>query len=713
MKQFFINNKINFLFLLISFICVVSVLGLDNISFQNTSWLYGNNDASFFQLGWYFFQNDIWRFPLGSNPNYGDEISSSIIYTDSIPFLAFFFKIFKSFLPINFQYFSFWYFLCFYFQLFFSFKILKKYTNSNLYSLIGSIFFIITPIFIFKINWHGSAAMGGFLLCALYLGLTKKMNESKLAWILLILTASLVEYSTMFMLVIVYSFLRIFNLNFNKTDLLKLIKDFFIILSFLLLLLYISGYFEIRIADTLGVGFGYYKLNLLSPFDPVDSFNNISWSWFLPDIKLTRGEELEAFNYLGLGQIIMLFTAFLFFLNKRYKENLLSIKNDKQIKIFIFISIFMTLWALSNKISFGAFTLIEIPLNKYIFAMLSVAKNTGRMFWIVNYFLLILSIVIIFKCFKIRTALSIISLFLIIQIFDTSSGIKKRINYFTPVAQGIDLKDEIWENLFKKYKIIKTTKPQSWPSQFTKLSYAMEKYHVKKTNLAIQARINRKAAAEARYQTYSNFRKRKLTSDTVYIIDNLGHLKHLKNLFKNEDVGFFYRDNIWFMVKNEKKLMNGTDIESFDKIEFKLMKINKEENFNFKDKDNFFGFGWSHNFNKPGIWSEGPTSTLLFKTNENYSDMKLEIICKPYITKKNSTLDLDIYVNETFDKNLKLIDKNQDNKIEIYLEKKFIKNNEIKIDFNFKNPISPYDILESPDSRKLGILIKNIKLKSL
>ena len=51
-------------------------------------------------------------------------------------------------------------------------------------------------------------------------------------------------------------------------------------------------------------------------------------------------------------------------------------------------------------------------------------------------------------------------------------------------------------------------------------------------------------------------------------------------------------------------------------------------------------------------------------------------------------------------------------KIEILINEKLIKNNEIKIDFNFKNLVSPYEVLESPDSRKLGILVKNIKLNS-
>ena len=689
MKQFFINNRINFLFLLISLICIVGVLGFENVAFQKTAWLYGNNDASFYQLGWYFFQNDVWRFPLGSNPNYGDEIASSIVYTDSIPILAFIFKLFRSFIPENFQYFSLWYFLCFYFQLYFSFKILKKYTKSDLYSLIGSIFFIITPIFIFKINWHGSAAMGGFLLCALYLGLLKKIDESKLSWIILIILSSLVEYSTMLMIIVIYSFLRLFNLSLNKISFFELIKDFFLIFTILIFALYITGYFEVRIADTLGSGFGHYKLNLLSPFDPVDSVNNISWSWFLPDIKLTRGEELEAFNYFGLGQIILFLTAFLFFLNKNYKTKLLSVRNNKQIRALIYISIFMTLWALSNKISLGSYTIIEIPFNKYIFALFSVAKNTGRMFWIVNYFLLILSIVIIYKCMNERFSLMIISLFLVIQIFDTSAGIKSRINFFTPVKQGFELNDPIWNDIFEKYKVIKTTKPKSWPNYFTAFAYAMEKYHIKKTNLVTQARVNRKDAAEARYQTYNNFRTKTLLSDTVYVIDNLGHLRHLKSLFQNENVGFFYRDNIWTMVKNEKDMMNNNDVKSFNKIEAKLLEINKKINLNFNDKDNYFGFGWSHNFDKAGAWSEGPKSTLLLKTKKKNENLKLEVIFNPYITKRNKIFDLDVYVNDLFNKNLKLTDNNQDKKIEIYLNYNLIKSNEIKIDFNFKNPISP------------------------
>jgi len=302
---------------------------------------------------------------------------------------------------------------------------------------------------------------------------------------------------------------------------------------------------------------------------------------------------------------------------------------------------------------------------------------------------------------------------LIIQIVDISPGLKKRIGQHTNENKSHFLQDPIWGKLFTKYKVIKTTHPESWSSLVKNFSYPMEKYNIKKTNLIILARSNRQANANARYNLYSDFRKKKLELDTVYVIKDQNHLRHLKNIYENENVGFFYRDNIWTMVKNQKVLMNDNDKEIFNKIKPKILDINQIKDIYFEEENNFYGLGWSHNFKKLGIWSEGSISTLLFKTKKNYGDLKLEIFCKPYITKKNKILKFDIYVNNILNKNVKLeMDENftQDRKIEILIDEKNIKNNEIKIDFNFENLVSPFEMLESPDSRKLGILTKKIKI---
>ena len=295
---------------------------------------------------------------------------------------------------------------------------------------------------------------------------------------------------------------------------------------------------------------------------------------------------------------------------------------------------------------------------------------------------------------------------------DTFPIIDSRFNIVKKNIEVPMLKDDIWHDLFKKYKVVKTTNPKSWSPLFTNFSYTMEKYNIHKTNLVIQARSHRKAIAEARYNLYKNLREKNLDSKTIYIIDGMAHLRHLKYLYKNnEEVSFFKGDNIWSFVLDEKK-MRDSDIESFSKIEPKLLEIDKRKKLSITDNDSYYGFGWSHNLGKPGIWSDGPVSSLLFKTEKQKGDFQLEIFCSPYVSKKDKTLNFDIFVNDIFSKKISLKKDNKEN-IKILIENNSIENNEVKIDFHFKNLTSPLKELKSPDSRKLGILVESIYIRPI
>ena len=110
-----INNNFSLIivYILISTILTSMFNGFENISPFNTKWLFYGNDMSSHQI-WWFFKNDIWRFPLGSNPNFGDQIGNSIIYSDFYSAVCYFFKLFNFMLPDKFQYFSFWFIICFF-----------------------------------------------------------------------------------------------------------------------------------------------------------------------------------------------------------------------------------------------------------------------------------------------------------------------------------------------------------------------------------------------------------------------------------------------------------------------------------------------------------------------------------------------------------------------------------------------------------------------
>jgi hypothetical protein len=77
----------------------------------NLDWLM-EGDRAMNLLGWMFFRNGpVLQQPFGANWQEGMDISSSIVYTDSISLMAFLFKPFNAWLPERFQYFGIW--LCF------------------------------------------------------------------------------------------------------------------------------------------------------------------------------------------------------------------------------------------------------------------------------------------------------------------------------------------------------------------------------------------------------------------------------------------------------------------------------------------------------------------------------------------------------------------------------------------------------------------------
>ena len=203
------NKQIIILFFtLCAFFLCFAFLGFENLKFDQINWLLGGGDVSNAQNGWTFFKNDEWRFPLGKNPNYGLDISTSIVFSDSIPLLAFIFKSLKFFLSDNFQYFSFWIFICFFLQFYFSYSIIYKITNDTWYAFISSILFIVSPIFIYRLGMHISLGGHWLILFGFYINFVIAKHKRQIFWIFLLVISSLIHlYFTTMLFVIYFSFL--------------------------------------------------------------------------------------------------------------------------------------------------------------------------------------------------------------------------------------------------------------------------------------------------------------------------------------------------------------------------------------------------------------------------------------------------------------------------------------------------------------------------
>lgn len=708
--MFKVNNKlIIFFYLITAFIFSGLFLGFENLSFTNTDWILGSGDKANAHIAWTFFRNDFWHFPIGKNPNYGLDIANSIIFTDSIPILAFFFKTFSFILPKDFQYFSFWVFLCFFLQLYFSYLLVMFFTKDKKFSLLASFLFVLLPFYLFRLDHHPSLGAHWLLLMAFYFNLTASQERKKYYWFGIILTSVLIHLYFTAMLMIIYLIFSIKEIIIEK-KLKKKILDFFLLFVVIFLFMFVVGYFESSPVNSMSTGYGIYKADFFSIIDPAFG-NKTSWSSFSGDLWKSH---LEGFNYIGMGNIgIFLFILFILIKKKSEKKIFPIIINNFD---YIILLIIFSLWAFTTNFSIAGESIFNIPINnKYLYGLLSIFACTGRFLWPPIYLLMIFSIVNIFGFFKSNKKYFIVIFLLAIQLIDIYPKMKS--NFTEKNSIRVDkpkFTDNIWNIISEDYDKFRTTYLyNNYGPIFGQLSHFISGDKIKSTDIILNASMNRVNAAEARYNLNDLFNKNLISENTAYIVNNVGHLRHLKYIFAEHDVGFFYRNNLWIMLPNRKNTMTKEDVDSIDKINFNQVESNKIYRLNFSDREKFLGLGWTHNFNKEGVWSEGNVATLMLNLDKLKKDnhiFKADI--EKYRLNNNNNYELKIFVNNKLKNIISFNKKNKSDTLEFKINKNEMINS-TKIDFKFEGLISPFNLRINPDARKLGMLLKNFSINEL
>ena len=161
-------------------------------------WLVGRFDPIQHYLGWDFFRNSAWTFPIGLSPTFGLDISSSIVYADSIPLMAIIFKGLDKLLPLNFQYFGIWLLICFLLQAYFGWLLANIFCNSKLSKIAVTILFTISPQLLWRLNTHAgvhNALASHFLILAgIFLNLRKGESHRYFYWMLLFVASLTINF---------------------------------------------------------------------------------------------------------------------------------------------------------------------------------------------------------------------------------------------------------------------------------------------------------------------------------------------------------------------------------------------------------------------------------------------------------------------------------------------------------------------------------------
>lgn len=273
----------------------VAAFGVRLLDPHYIDWLLWGDPAANY-LGWAFFRNDPWSFPLGQVQGYGAGFASSIVFTDSIPWLAMVFKLFRGVLTEPFQYFGMWLASSFTLQGAVGFVLARKLDADRIAAALIAGLLLISPPLLNRLTGHYALTAHWVLLVALGLCLFGGSVRRFHAWIALIalLVATQFYLAVMVMALWFADLVRAW-LTREPADRRVLAAFFAATVAVTLGTMAVCGYFLVERAGTGAEMVGFYRLNAVSLVN-----SEGLWSRVLPKVPSGFG-DYEGLAYLGLG----------------------------------------------------------------------------------------------------------------------------------------------------------------------------------------------------------------------------------------------------------------------------------------------------------------------------------------------------------------------------------------------------------------------------
>ena len=690
------------------------VVGIGPLDPQNLSWIFGRFDPPKDYLGWAFYRNTPWGFPVGSNPNYGIDIGSSIVYSDSVPIMAIFFKLLSPLLGTPFQYFGIWLLICFVLQAWFSWKIISLFSNKIWIVLLGSGLLAFAPPMLWRLDTPSGMQAGlaahFLILAAIYLSLRPLQQRRILYWALLLSAAALTHFYIFAMLGLLW-LASLLDALFSQKQLKpkQVATEFLIVILILLIAAWQAGYFMISSSAGVEWGYGFFKLNLLDPINPD------GWSFFLPNIPIpsTWG---EGFNYLGLGVILAIGFGALQLAMKSssngwtpLKEVLNSLSNYRFLTLCLLM---LLLDALSNNIGIGMREFhFDIPYSLY--TLLSILRSSARMYWPVHYCLVIAALYLIIKLTPAKASAVLLAFLLAIQIADTSNGwLSIRKSLARDMSAEINsplLKDPFWQSAANNYKKIIRIPAGSQTLNWIQFASIASKNSMS-TNSVYLARIDNRQVDSVNSKLKDVLKNGSYDPGALYILEQRFLIPALVTAGPNDIIAKVDGFNV--LAPGWLKCSACTEISEEKRIKTEQLRPLNRSIIGFsnqsKDQQSIFylGNGWSWQEDW-GTWSDGAVAAINIPWPKQ-TPRTLKIDLKAFvITDTHPTQSVDVLVNGALYTHLEL-NEFDNNLLIIPISKEMLVKPFLNIEFKMQTPGQPSKLIGgNKDQRKLGIGLKS------
>lgn len=360
---------------------VFAVVGGHVIRPTNIDWL--RADAVSHYLGWAFLREDpITALPLTWTDRIGYPLTSSTAYFDPVPALSILFLPLSRVLPEPFQYLGI--FECISAGLLFYFgrELGRLFSGSRWFAIASGFLFLGNFVFTMRLGGHAALTAQFFLVWALCETLSpvdpsqagSRSVRKIFARLAVLGLAALGVNPYLALMVLVVIAASVFTLFLRVPSDRRFVAGAAGTLTMAYgaaawFFGYVGGSETLR-----GPGFDQYSANLNTFVNP------ILFSRFASGLSVARAEQLEGAAYLGASGLALLVAAAIAAARSpRYRAWL-----TRHLPLLV-AAIAAFLFSLSNRVTLGGATLLDLPLGNTALRALSVFRTVGRFSWILFY----------------------------------------------------------------------------------------------------------------------------------------------------------------------------------------------------------------------------------------------------------------------------------------------------------------------------------------
>lgn len=499
---------------LLGAIAYLIVAGPMPLDVTNTDWLFLKDDIATAQTGWTFYRYSPWAEQIALNPDYGMDFSGSILFSDAVPLLAIPFKALSPFLPETFQYFGLWTFASFVLQGVFGWLLMSRASENPAVRLMGAVILLLTPLYAYRLVacTHMSLTAHWLVLGALYLCLPPHTRRPWLWWGLLVIASAFVHA---YLFVMVTSLWLADLARRGIVDVRKMWLEPIGVGAVLATLVAVTGVWAGPAGEFQG-GFGWFKMNVLSAFDPNPWTNTPldrpGWSFLLPDLPNWPG-DYEGFAYAGLGGFVLAALA-----AWALRPFLRTHRIDWTYTPLALALFGMGVFAVSQNVTFGSVN-FWLPWPGPLQTLGELFRATGRFIWPFYYFIFFACIWILAGKFSPRTLVIVLGGIALIQAVDTSRGWLTDAQYLRHRgAFPAPFTSSFWEQAAERYSTVRLAPRWVQHPEYLYTAHFAQR-HGMGTDASYLSRNDTEAQAAAEERIAHAIASGEWPSDTLYVLN--------------------------------------------------------------------------------------------------------------------------------------------------------------------------------------------------